>query len=111
VSAPQHPKARGRTNHIPAKGGFTAGTGLALNRLGKRMGKVTSDNCTIVASVIPWESPESWGVAIVIENGRSITYEVGAKAIAEVECRRVEEGKPPLWGTVGRARLNEVTST
>jgi hypothetical protein len=60
---------------------------------------VTQANKTIKASVIQWEARErTWGVAIDLLNGGSADYEVGSKAGAIIECRRLEDGKPPLWG-------------
>ena len=53
---------------------------------------------TVIAHVIPWEvSRGMWGVSINL-NGQSISYEVGEKALTEVECRSVNDGNPPQWG-------------
>jgi len=58
-------------------------------RLGRGTGKEMKQSA-ITARVVPWEAPATWGVAIDIENDRAIAYEVGAKSVAEIECRRVE---------------------
>ena len=42
----------------------------------------------IAVRVIPWEAPDFWGIAIELRDGRSIAYEVGGRAITELECRR-----------------------
>lgn len=52
----------------------------------------------IAARVIPWEAPDVWGIAIELRGGRNIAYEVGSRAITELECRRIERGERPLWG-------------
>ena len=64
------------------------------------VGKVTSETIeTIQATVIPWETREGiWGVAIHLPNGRSTDYEVGSKAAAENECKRIAAGEPPSLG-------------
>jgi hypothetical protein len=54
---------------------------------------------TVTAHVIPWEvSRGIWGVSIDMLNGPSISYEVGDKALSEIECRSVNDGNPPQWG-------------
>ena len=52
----------------------------------------------IAVRVIPWEAPDVWGLAVELCDGRSVAYEVGARAITELECQRIERGKRPLWG-------------
>jgi hypothetical protein len=53
----------------------------------------------LAACVIPWKASERlWGVAINLPNGRSSDYEVGSKADAIIECRRIEDGQPPMFG-------------
>jgi hypothetical protein len=57
-----------------------------------------NDNHAITAAVIPWEAGE-WGVAIDLPYGKRITYSVGrSRMVAEIEGRRIAEGKPPVWG-------------
>jgi hypothetical protein len=57
-----------------------------------------NDNHAITATVIPWEARE-WGVAIELSNGQRIAYSVGrSRMVAEIEARRIAEGKPPVWG-------------
>jgi hypothetical protein len=54
---------------------------------------------TVTAHVIPWEGSRGvWGVSIDLLNNQSISYEVGDKALAEIECRSVADGNPPQWG-------------
>ena len=54
---------------------------------------------TETAHVIPLEvSRGLWGVSIDLPNGQSISYEVGDKALTEIECRSVNDGNPPQWG-------------
>jgi hypothetical protein len=54
---------------------------------------------TVTAHVIPWEASQGiWGVSIHLLNGPSISYEVGGKALTEIECRSVNDGNPPQWG-------------
>jgi hypothetical protein len=54
---------------------------------------------TVHVDVIPWEALEgTWGVSIDLPNGQRTAYAVGEKAVAKIEARRIEEGKPPLWG-------------
>ena len=57
---------------------------------------MTSDK--IAVRVIPWEAPDVWGLAVELRNGKSIAYEVGGRAITELECQRLERGERPLWG-------------
>jgi hypothetical protein len=53
----------------------------------------------INVDVIPWEALDAtWGVAIDLPSGQRTAYAVGEKAVAKIEARRIEEGKPPLWG-------------
>jgi hypothetical protein len=53
----------------------------------------------ITACVVPWEASEGiWGVAIELPSGWSANYEVGSKADAIIECRRIEDNKPPMFG-------------
>jgi hypothetical protein len=68
---------------------------------------VTRSNNIIKASVIPWEtSNRIWGVAIDLPNGRSADYEVGSKD-AIIECRRIEDNKPPMFGPWAGMDLTE----
>jgi hypothetical protein len=54
---------------------------------------------TVTAHVIPWEIGRGiWGVSIDLLNGQSISYEVGDKALTEIECRSVNDGNPPQGG-------------
>jgi hypothetical protein len=63
---------------------------------------------TNTARVIPWEVSEGiGGVAIELPNGRSADYEVGSKADAVIECRRIEDSKPPMFGPWVRMDLTE----
>ena len=53
----------------------------------------------IAARVIPWESQEGlWGIAVDLGNGRHLAYEVGPRAVAELDCARIERGECPVWG-------------
>jgi hypothetical protein len=52
----------------------------------------------IAARVIQWQAPDVWGIALELRDGRSIAYEVGGRAITELECQRIEHGERPLWG-------------
>jgi hypothetical protein len=51
-----------------------------------------------IARVIPWEFGEYYGVAVDLPNGRRTAYLVGSRAVADVECRSINDGKPPLFG-------------
>lgn len=52
----------------------------------------------IAVRVIPWEAPDVWGFAVKLRDGRSIAYEVGGRAIMELECQWLERGERPLSG-------------
>jgi hypothetical protein len=51
-----------------------------------------------IARVIPWEAGEYYGVAIVLPNDKWTAYLVGSRTVADVECRSINDGKPPLFG-------------
>jgi hypothetical protein len=56
--------------------------------------------------------PPSGGIApavgfIELPNGRSADYEVGSKADAIIECRRIEDNKPPMFGPWAGMDLTE----
>jgi hypothetical protein len=50
------------------------------------------------ARVIPWQSGEYYGVAIALPSGKRTAYLVGSRTVADVECRSINDGKPPMWG-------------
>ncbi len=53
----------------------------------------------VTAHVIPWEARDGvWGVAIDLPNGRRADYEVGSKADAIIECRKIDDGETPTRG-------------
>ncbi len=52
----------------------------------------------VAVRVIPWEAPDVWGLAVDLPNGKHVAYEVGARAITELECGRLKRGERPLWG-------------
>ena len=53
-------------------------------------GRMAMTSNRIAARVIPWEAPDVWGIAIELRGGRNIAYEVGSRAITELECRRID---------------------
>jgi hypothetical protein len=44
------------------------------------------------------KEPGIWGVAIDYRNGKHAAYEVGTRAEADMECRRLDHGDRPLFG-------------
>ena len=52
----------------------------------------------IAVRVISWEAPEIWGVAVDYRNGKRAACEIGTRAEADMECRRLERGDRPLFG-------------